>query len=218
MRWLTARPERGAIALAALSWAWMLGHALTARRLACCAPRPAWSDELVDWVAMIAAMMLPAKLAQLRDVVARSYRVRRVRAALAYLLGYFAWWLALGIAACTAHQLGVLPGATVLALLAAAWAALPARTQWRRRCHRRIPLYPTTWRADVSAFHQGVAHGSPCAAMCAPLMLACVATHHHIAMMIAGTALVLFEARMVRPRRMPVVVGTLAIAALTLAL
>ncbi|TMQ20748.1 MAG: DUF2182 domain-containing protein [Deltaproteobacteria bacterium] len=218
MRLLAARPERLALALAVLSWGWMLAHAMVARRFACCAPAPAWPEDLLAWLAMIAAMMLPTKLAQLRDVAARSYRARRVRAAVAYVLGYLAWWLALGIAACLARQLGVLPGATACALFAAAWVLVPARALWRRRCHRRIPLHPTTWRADLSAFHHGAAHGAPCAAMCWPMMIACAAANHHVAMMLACTVLVMFEARMLRPRRGPIIVGTLAIAALTLAL
>jgi hypothetical protein len=218
MRRLALHPERLALALAALAWAWMVGHAAVAHRFACCASTPSWPEDLLGWTAMVAAMMVPARLAQLRDVAARSYRARRLRAVVAYLLGYFAWWVALGIAVCTARGLAVpLPGATAFAVLAAGWALLPIRERWHRRCHRRIPLYPLTWRADLSAFHQGAVNGAPCAAMCWPLMVACTITNHNLIMMVVCTALVAFESRMRRLRRAPLVLGALGVAVLTLA-
>ena len=93
---LKTHPERLVLALAVASWAWMLGRAALDRRMSCCAPNPTVAEELGAWTGMVAAMMLPTTLESLRDVAARSYRDRRVRAVLAYALGYLAWWALLG--------------------------------------------------------------------------------------------------------------------------
>jgi len=214
-RWLARRPEYVVLAVAAGAWVWMLAHAATSPRLTCCRPEPSWLEDFAGWTAMVVAMMLPTTLAQMRDVAARSYRLRRLRSVVAYALGYTAWWLVLGVAICSLR--GVLPADAAFALFGAAWTLVPWRMQWHRRCHRRLPLHPVEWRATASAFRQGAAHGAPCIALCWPLMIACMLTGHSLFVMIACTAHVIYEKRMVRRlERVPLVVAALAIAVLTL--
>jgi hypothetical protein len=210
-----------AIALIAGAWGYMLLHAVAARRFACCPVDPSASEDLLGWMAMAIAMMLPAKLAAIRDVAARSYRARRVRAVCGYMIGYLAWWLAAGVvvlgirAWSGAHEIRT---ATVLCVVAAVLAMLPLRARLFRLCHRSIPLCPVGVRADRDAIWQGGVHGWPCVATCAPLMLACTITGHNLVMMAGGTVLALVESRMFRLERRPLVVGALLLAAWTLAL
>jgi len=195
------------------AWVWMIVHAARSPSLTCCSPEPSRIEDFVGWTAMVVAMMVPTTLSQMRDVAARSYRARRCRSIIAYVVGYLVWWLALGVAVCSLRS--VLPTATAFALFGAAWMLVPIRLQWHRRCHRRLPLRPVTWRASASAFRQGAAHGAPCVALCWPLMIACMLTGHHLFMMLACTAIVVYEKRMRRLRHVPLVVAALAIAALT---
>src|SRR5947209_4448230 len=93
---LQMHPERLVIATAVLSWVWMLGEAAFAQRLSCCGPVPTAEAEVASWMLMVGAMMLPTTTAAVRDVAARSYRGRRPRAVLEYLLGYMTCWILAG--------------------------------------------------------------------------------------------------------------------------
>ncbi len=216
MAGLQARPDRVVIAIAVLSWTWMLGEAATAQRLSCCEPYPSRSDDLGSWILMVGAMMLPTAIPAIRDVATRSYRRRRILAVLEYILGYTACWLPVGVAfvllrSCEfAHDLRA---AVALCLLAAAWALLPIRAYWFVRCHRQIPLCPAGARADLDAMRQGAVHGVPCIKMCWPLMFACAISGHDLALMIGGASLAAAEKRMFRLDRKPLVLGALALGA-----
>jgi predicted metal-binding membrane protein len=216
---LEAHPERLALGGVALAWAWMLGEAVAARRLSCCGPHPSSAEDALAWIAMVVAMMIPMTIGSQRSVAARSYRVRRVRAVLAYVLGYLAPWLLLGA---LFVALRLLPfaherrAATVLCLIAAGWALLPARERWSGLCHRLIVLCPAGPRADLDALRQGAVNGAPCVATCWPLMLACAVTGHDLVLMAGGMALAAIEKRMFRFDRRPLVLGALALAAWTL--
>ena len=121
--------DRWVLAAAALSWAWMLGEAAAARRMSCCEPLPTRAADFTSWMLMVAAMMLPTTTPAVRDVATRSYRSRRPRAVLEYLVGYMGCWLLAGVVfvfvrTCPlAHDLRT---AATLCVLAAAWAVLPA--------------------------------------------------------------------------------------------
>jgi predicted metal-binding membrane protein len=204
--------------LVAIAWSWMVVEAMRGHRFACCGSWPGWPEEAAGWLAMVCAMMLPTTLGSQRDVARRSYRVRRTRAVAAYIAGYLLVWASLGIAVVAVRQLPAthLPlVAPSLCIAHAIWVLLPVRQRWFTACHRQIPLHPVGGRADVDAAHQGLAHGTPCAAMCWPLMIACTATGHAAGMMVGGAALVVVEKRMFRLRRSPLVVGSLALAAVS---
>jgi predicted metal-binding membrane protein len=188
-------------------------------RLACCGPWPPWPDEAAGWQAMVCAMMLPTTLGSQRDVARRSYRTRRPRAVTAYITGYLLAYAPLGLGVVAFRQLTIAHEPFVAPALCvghALWVLLPARQRWFAACHRQIPLFPVGGRADVDAARQGFAHGTPCVAMCWPLMLACTATGHAIGMMVGGVALALIEKAMFRLARPRLVVGSLALAVVSL--
>jgi predicted metal-binding membrane protein len=213
---LQSHPDRLVIAIAAWSWAWMLGEAAAARSLSCCAPHPTPAADLISWMVMVGAMMLPVTTPAVRNVAARSFRSRRLRAVLEYLLGYAACWILAGTAFVLlriyplAHDLRA---AAALCLLAAAWAMLPVRARWFARCHRQIPLCPSGARGDLDALRQGAVHGAPCIKMCWPLMFACGITGHDLLVMMGGATLAAAEKRMFRLDRKPLVFGALLLAA-----
>ena len=217
---LSSRPERAIVVLAGLSWAWMVVEAMTARQLTCCAAHPSALRELGAWIAMIVAMMIPPLHEHIADVSARSYRARRLRAVTLFVLGYLAWWSALGVAFVAirrfdlAHDPRVAPA---LCVFAAGWTLLPSREKWRRLCHRRIVLRPVGWQADCDALRQGLTAGGPCAMMCWPLMVACALTGHNLVVMVACTALTFVEKRMFSLRQKPLALGALLVGATTLA-
>jgi predicted metal-binding membrane protein len=212
------RPDRAVIVVCALAWVWMLAHVAASPRLTCCHPHPPLSEDAAGWVGMVLAMMLPVTLASVRDVADRSYRARRSRAVVAYLAGYLACWLALGVAVVAAHQAFARTPhvATALCVVGAAWCFLPARERWRRRAHRRIAMCPVGPRADLDAWLQGAMQGAPCVAACWPVLAACAFAGHPLLLMLGGGALVLAEARMFRLERLPLALGALALAGVTL--
>jgi hypothetical protein len=213
------RPEHLAVALAAVAWLWMLVRAVQSQRLSCCAACTSGLEELAGWTAMVVAMMFPNTLDALREVSARSYRQRRLRAVCCYLFGYVAWWTILGLLVLGARQFRFTHDpriAIVLCTFAAGWVLLPARERWHRLCHRSIALFPVGWRADRDTLRQGAIHAWPCAAACWPLMVACAVTGHHLLLMLGGTILGSFEKRMFRFRRQPLIVGALLLAVTSL--
>lgn len=215
---LQSHPERLAILVSVAVWVWMIADAAATRRLTCCPPHASTAEDFTAWLAMVIAMMLPAAIAGASSVARRSYRARRVRAVLAYYLGYLFWWMLVGIVFAAARRspaLHDMRAATGLCLFAATWALIPARDRWFAQCHRQIPLCPVGARADLDALRQGTAHGAPCVRMCWPLMLACAVTGHDLLLMIVGTAVTLIEKRMFRLDRRPQAVAALALGAWT---
>ncbi len=175
--------------------------------------RPA--ADFLAWMLMAGAMMLPTTLPAVDDVTRRSYRRRRLIAAVEYVAGYMACWGTAGalFVLLRLHPLAHDRGAATLAcLLAALWALLPERRIWFAQCHRQIPLCPAGWRADWDAFRQGTTQGVPCVKMCWLLMLACGISEHDWVMMIGGTILAVREKRTFRLNRSPILVGSLALA------
>lgn len=213
---LQSRPDRLVILAAAGSWVWMIGEAAAARRLSCCAPHPTAAVDLMSWTLMVGAMMLPTTIPAVRDVATRSFRSKRIRVVLEYVLGYTACWILAGVLflllrlSPLAHDLRT---AAVLCLAAAAWIALPIRARWFAGCHRQIPLCPYGARADLDAFRQGAVHGGPCVRMCWPLMFACAVTGHDLVVMIGGATMAVAEKRMFRLNRKPLILGSFALAA-----
>jgi predicted metal-binding membrane protein len=215
---LSSHPERLVMALVVAAWAWILGHAALAQRMSCCPPQPTVAQECMAWTAMIVAMMLPTTLPGVRDVAARSYRHRRIRAVVAFSAGYLAWWILLGAGMICLRQFDFAHDqrlGTALCVLSAAWVLLPIREQWWRSCHRTIALCPVGWRADCDAFRQGAMNGWPCVATCWPLMAACTVTGHNLIVMVVGSFLTSLEKQMFRLQRLPLLGGALLLAVWT---
>jgi predicted metal-binding membrane protein len=135
--------------------------------------------EIVHWLLMIAAMMLPLLIVPIRQVAFRSYRWRRGKAVAGFIAGYSAVWIItglfavgfLGVLAVTGLITATVTGPIVL-LAAAVWQLSPLRGDAMRRCHRSVALTPRGLAADLDCIRFGVSHGLACVMVCFPLMLA----------------------------------------------
>ncbi len=152
--------------------AWTLGHA---------------GAIFVMWVAMMAAMMLPASLPMIRMVatIARNRRAREAPyvPAAVFVFGYLAAWSAFGLAATLAQWAletfarldAMAPAPPVLAGLLLLGAGLYQATPLKARClsQCRSPLQFLTqhWREGATgALALGARHGIFCVGCCWALM------------------------------------------------
>ena len=201
--------------LTAACWIGMILHHAAGGHFATGSSLTAAGNELLGWMAMVGAMMLPTTVPAVDDLIRRSYRRRRLIASLEYLVGYLACWGMAGAIFVQFRRLAQMQNRCLVVLgclLAAFWAMLPVRRTWFSQCHRQIPLCPTGWRADWDAVRQGATQGVPCVKMCWLLMVACGISEHDWGMMIGGTALAVWEKRMFRLDRAPIVAGSLTLA------
>ena len=135
--------------------------------------------QIVHWLLMITAMMLPLLIVPIRQVAFRSYRWRRGKAVAGFIAGYSAVWIItglfavefLGVLAVTGLITGPVTGSIVL-LAAAIWQLSPLRGDAMRRCHRSVALTPRGLAADLDCIRFGFSHGFACVMVCFPLMLA----------------------------------------------
>jgi Predicted metal-binding integral membrane protein (DUF2182) len=207
-------PEWWAVAMAVLAWGAMIVHGVTH-----------WghthhthmtpSEEMAHWALMVAAMMLPLLLEPLRVAAFRSLRVRRHRAMAAFLAGYFAPWIVLGLPVITLHRWAwthTHAAAAAAFALAAIWVAIPLRRHALVACHRTVPLAPVGWRADRDCLRYGCIIGGACVATCWPLMLACTLTGHALPAMLGGAAVGAVERLSFRPPVRSVLGGIAALA------
>ena len=146
----------------------------------------------VHWTLMIAAMMFPPLIGQLRVVAARSLWSRRNRALALFLAGYSALWLLFGLAAemVLLFQNALDPMASVYVgpacfLLAALWQLSPQKRRSLVACHFTAPLAPFGWRAYFDCFRHGVGIAANCCISCWALMFACAAAGHALWAMLA---------------------------------
>jgi predicted metal-binding membrane protein len=169
------------------------------------APPLAW---LREWALMVAATMLPLAAPMVRHVADRSFAIRRTRAALLFLLGWSAIWIAAGppalallLLAKAALAASGLGGAAPLigGAVAAAWQASPAKTRILKSCHGTVPLRARGAAADLDLVRFGLLHGRRCAASCLPLMLPAMLGDHGAATMALLLALLLAERAQHRP-------------------
>jgi len=173
-------------------------------------------QELAGWLAMVVAMMVPSLSGNLRDVAQRSYRDRRQRAMVMYLLGYLLVWVLTGLPVIVlraqpwSHDLAL---AGIAFVLAAVWASTPLRARFVAACHRRIPLASRGRRADASAFTQGTVTAAPCVATCGWMMVGCALTGHRLPPMLLGAVVAWVEAYQFRPDSRPAAGGALLLAA-----
>jgi len=177
--------------------------------------RMSFAQELIYWMWMAAAMMLPFAIDAVRLTAARSLWERRHRAMAGFLTGFFAPWLLLGIAAAGLRELSWTHSyvAPALGFLAA---ALWQRTSIHRRafnaCYRTQPLAPLGWQADRDCVRFGGTIGAACVRSCWPLMLACAFTGHSLIAMMGGMAVGAAERWPYRPRTRAMLAATLALA------
>jgi predicted metal-binding membrane protein len=209
-----AHPEWWTVALCGMAWMLMLRHA---SQTGGHETRHATSMELefVNWVGMIAAMMLPMVVNPVRVTAARSLWRRRHRAIAGFLAGYLAPWLLFGLvvsmirAAAWTHTAAA---AGLSFVIAAVWQQTIIHRRALAACHRTQPLAPLGWRADRDCLGFGGMTGVACVCTCWPIMLACAFTGHSLMPMISGTAMGFIERRSFVPRKQPIVAATLLVA------
>jgi predicted metal-binding membrane protein len=160
----------------------------------------AFGHELLAWVLMLIAMMLPTTVPAVRYVAFASRRARRQRSVLAFGLGYLAAWLPLGVL--VSLLLAVLPpfGAVPVAIaigLAGAWELTPAKRLALRCCHRTSPVRFDGLAADRSAAGFGWKHGRTCVLIGGPAMIALAALRHP-AIATVIVAVIMFGQKIIR--------------------
>lgn len=157
-------------------------------------------SSLLQWATMLLAMM-PPLLAQPIVYILRSSRTqRRIRALLAFGLGYTVVWMLAGPLLTTVTRLlGVIAGDGVvvglaITSLAILWSASPWHQTALNRGHRVQKLAAFGWQADLDAISYGLVHGTWCFASCWAWMLVPLATiTHHASVMVLVTVIMLIE-------------------------
>jgi hypothetical protein len=172
--------------------------------------------EFLDWCLMVGAMMVPLILPSLRWVAFQSFRRRRHRAILLFLMGFILPWAIFGVVAVWLRTFewgrSPLVAAGVFGL-AALWVLVPIRLRALVFCHLTTPLTPSGWSADRDCLRFGLIIGSSCIATCGFLMLACAITSHNLIAMLGGTVLGALEIRSFRPPTSHIFAGSLMLAA-----
>jgi predicted metal-binding membrane protein len=128
------------LGIAAACWIVLLSHL---SEMPGDAPLPGF---LAGWTAMMAAMMLPGAAPA---VVRRAEQTGRARSVPAFLAGYLAIWIAVGVAVYACYRPPSTTVAGVLAIAAGAYELTPVKVYLRRRC-----------RAEC---HSGLRFGLSCA-------------------------------------------------------
>ena len=173
-------------------------------------------DNITAWLLMVCAMMLPLLSDAVRFITQSMPRYQHEKVIALFALGYFAVWLAIGIAleAVTygifALSLGDVaagwPVATLAFLAAGIWNSL----RWRRKavfaCRNGIAMRIHGWPVIVDSIQFGFIKGKQCAIRCVHLMLAVIVAGHDLWLMAVVTGVLLYE-RTVLPQQTKWVTG-----------
>ena len=152
------------------------------------------------WAVMLLAMMLPTLIAPIGHVVERSFKSRRARSVILFVIGYAAIWMMAGIVI-LAVQLALnviapqsyLPAAAV-GLIAFLWQCSPIKQRCLNRGHNHRELAAFGMAADRDAFSFGITHGLWCVGSCWALMLfPMLVAQGHLAAMAAVSFLMISE-------------------------
>jgi predicted metal-binding integral membrane protein DUF2182 len=159
--------------------------------------------SVVEWSAMVLAMMLPLVFTHLRATAARSLWKRRHRAMTGFLCGYAGAWIGAGsLLAVIVNGSSWLAAAPALAVaafvLASAWELTAVKRRALSACHAMLPLSPSGWRADFDTLRYGWYVGSRCVVVCGLSMIACALAGHSRVVMVALSA-VLYGSRELSP-------------------
>jgi predicted metal-binding membrane protein len=175
-------PEWWVILIAAAAWALILRRATHAHTV------PSVGHTIIATAVMVAAMMLPLTLANVRHVALSSLWRRRHRAMAAFLVGYLCCWAVVqtviqGTLGFLAPLLGWTLVAGLVMVMAVSWEISPGRRRRLRRCGLTVPLAPRGWRADTACVRYGVITGLSCVTTCWALMAAVAAFSHSVLVM-----------------------------------
>lgn len=195
-------PEWCTWVLCAAAWWIMAAHALQFASHGIHHSMP-WRDEVIHWLLMVYAMMLPLVARDARAVAFASLWSRRHRAILVFLVGYSFVWLLLGIPTAWARSQPSMHTYMVPMIgfgLAALWQLSPMHASALVACHRSPLPSASGWRADRDCALFGVRIGWSCVLACWPLMLACAFTGHSMMAMVGCATIGLAERGSFRPR------------------
>jgi predicted metal-binding membrane protein len=160
---------------------------------------------VAGWAEMVVAMMPPLLAMPLVYVWNATMTKRRPRAALLFVGGYFAVWMAAGpllLGLALLLNLAARDAAFGLAFaLAVTWSASPWQRAVLNRSHRLPRLRLFGWAGDRDRFAYGVTHAAYCVASCwAWMLVPLVAGDWHLPVMLVAGLIVLAE-RLSAPRR-----------------
>ncbi|MFC5473550.1 DUF2182 domain-containing protein [Paraherbaspirillum soli] len=178
-----------------------------------------WGSDLVGWVLMVAAMMLPLVIDPAHTAALRSLWRRRHRAIAGYLSGYLAVWMIAGLVSLTllaAIKVSFAEQSRALAFgfaIAAAWQLTPYKRLALSACHRTMPLAPRGWRADYDCIRYGLQSGRSCVLSCWALMLLPMLASHNLWLMLVASAVCAVERYRPRPEVEIIGAGLIVIAA-----
>ena len=200
--WLNSRPEWWVVAIGLVSWGWIAREGLVRSDHAMHHAASRGSD-LVAWQVMVLAMMLPTLAMKTRDVALRCFEERRHYSMAVFLAGYLAPWSVFGAAALALRQLPWMQAWYTIVLLCAVatvWTIVPLRERAMMSVYTYAPVIaPEGWDATRDCATAGVAVGASCIVSCWPLMLACAASGHDLALVAVGGAIAFVESRSFRP-------------------
>lgn len=169
-----------------------------------------WRFDVIGWMIMVVAMMLPALIPMIRVLAFDSMWRRRHRAPALFVITYVVLWTAVASAAAlvvwmvtrgtgASFDPGGLMVATIV-LAAAAWQFTPGKVRSLRRCHQRTPLAPRGWRADRSVITYAIVHARACMGSCGFAMAAMFVAAHDFHLMVPLTAVLVVERLQPRPK------------------
>ena len=218
-RFFWMHPEWWSLVLVALAWGSLVshtgGHQEHVHRTMPIQGSVPYRVEFLNWCLMVVAMMVPLMLAPLRWVAFQSFRQRRHRAILLFVIGFLLPWVLVGVVVAwlRTFDLGQNPLlASGIFGLAALWVLVPVRRHALVFCHLTIPLAPSGWNADRDCLRFGLIVGAACIATCGFLMLACALTGHNLIAMLGGTVLGALEFRSFRQPTHSIFAGSLMLA------
>lgn len=134
--------------------------------------------QLLTWLLMVVAMMLPTAVPHLRYLGFNTRRPRRQRSLALFALGYLAVWLAPGLLFAVAPLPVPASVLAALVLAAGAWELTPVKRRALRRCCRTRPAGFTGPSADAAAVEYGLRHGLACLLVGGPAMAVLMLAGH----------------------------------------
>ncbi len=151
---------------------------------------PSVGHDIIATAVMVAAMMLPLALANVRHVALSSLWRRRHRAMAAFLVGFLCCWVvAQTVIQGTLGLLTPLLGWTLVVGLATVttvlWEVSPGKKRRLRRCGLTVSLAPRGWWADADCARYGLITGLSCVTTCWAMMAVVAAFSHSVLVMAA---------------------------------
>lgn len=164
------------------------------------------SSLAAGWALMLVAMMSPTLIAPIGHIFERSFKRRRARSVVLFVLGYAAIWMTAGSVLLAAKLVlswlapqSYLPAA-VVGLIAFVWQCSPIKQRCLNRGHNHTELAAFGIAADLDAVRFGITHGVWCVGSCWALMLfPMLLSQGHFAAMAVVTFLMTSE-RLEQPR------------------